>query len=101
MTTRNIRAHQTRGLLPPPSIEGRTGRYGPTHIERLELIRRLQDEGLNLQAIALLLDEDGEASRLRRAVLEPWATEDPIDAPVDEVARRLLGQVDAEVLARA
>ena len=103
MTTRNIRAHQTRGLLPPPSIEGRTGRYGREHIERLELIRRLQDEGLNLQAIALFLDESGdEASRLRRAVLQPWRTEPPVDQPIEEVNRRMLGgRFDAEVLERA
>jgi len=24
MTIRNIRAHQTRGLLPPPEVQGRT-----------------------------------------------------------------------------
>ena len=28
LTTRNIRAHQTRGLLPPPRVRGRTGYYG-------------------------------------------------------------------------
>ncbi len=27
MTVRNIRAHQTRGLLPPPVVRGRTGYY--------------------------------------------------------------------------
>lgn len=102
MTTRNIRAHQTRGLLPPPSIEGRTGRYGPEHVERLELIRRLQDQGLNLQAIALVLAEQGEEiARLRRAVLEPWATEAPFEQPVEELARRFGGTVDADAVARA
>ena len=28
MTVRNIRAHQSRGLLPPPQLRGRTGYYG-------------------------------------------------------------------------
>ncbi len=28
-TVRNVRAHQSRGLLPPPEVRGRTGYYGP------------------------------------------------------------------------
>ena len=52
MTVRNIRAHQARGLLPPPTIRGRVGYYGPGHARRLEQIRAMQDEGLNLAAIA-------------------------------------------------
>jgi hypothetical protein len=39
MTVRNVRAHQSRGLLPPPEVRGRTGFYGPEHVSRLELIR--------------------------------------------------------------
>ena len=34
MTVRNIRAHQSRGLLPPPVVRGRTGYYGPDHVAR-------------------------------------------------------------------
>lgn len=56
MTVRNIRAHQSRGLLARPRIVGRTGYYGPAHRTRLEEIRRLQDEGLNLAAIARVVD---------------------------------------------
>ncbi|MFN8162573.1 MAG: MerR family transcriptional regulator [Solirubrobacterales bacterium] len=32
MTIRNIRAHQTRGLLPPPEVHGRTGYYNEEHV---------------------------------------------------------------------
>ena len=46
MTVRNIRAHQSRGLLPPPEIRGRTGYYGAEHVARLELIKELQADGL-------------------------------------------------------
>jgi DNA-binding transcriptional MerR regulator len=51
MTVRNIRAHQTRGLLPPPVVRGRTGYYNEEHVARIELTRELQAEGLNLEAI--------------------------------------------------
>src|SRR4051794_27481490 len=48
MTVRNIRAHQSRGLLPPPEVRGRTGYYGEDHITRIELIQDLQADGFNL-----------------------------------------------------
>ena len=55
MTVRNVRNHQARGLLAPPSLVARTGYYGPEHLERLKLIRAMQAEGFNLEAIACLL----------------------------------------------
>ena len=79
MSVRNIRNHQTRGLLPPPDVRARTGYYGPRHVERLRLIQQMQSEGFNLNAIQRLLGEDGEwAERfigLRRAVTEPGEAE--------------------------
>jgi DNA-binding transcriptional MerR regulator len=55
MTVRNIRAHQSRGLLPPPQIRARTGYYGREHLERLRVIQAMQSEGFNLKAIQRLL----------------------------------------------
>ena len=63
MTVRNIRAHQARGLLPPPRIQGRVGYYGPSHRRRLEQIRSMQEEGLNLAAIAKVLN-DGQLTAI-------------------------------------
>src|SRR5919107_3143835 len=56
MTVRNIRAHQSRGLLPPPAVRGRTGYYGEEHVDRIELIREMQGQGFNLEAIRRLVD---------------------------------------------
>src|ERR687896_2460099 len=56
MTVRNVRAHQTRGLLPPPQLRGRTGYYGAEHLARLRLIKDMQTAGFNLNAIKKLLD---------------------------------------------
>src|SRR2546421_12428802 len=67
MTARNIRAHQSRGLVPPPEVRGRTGYYGPEHRARLELIRELQDDGFNLAAIGrLLAGAGGSAAEVLR-----------------------------------
>lgn len=60
LTVRNVRSHHARGLLPPPEVRGRTGYYGPEHVERLKLIRELQAEGLKLSGIKRLLGDPGE-----------------------------------------
>ncbi len=90
VSSRNIRYYQTRGLLPPPTVEGRTGNYGKAHVERLQLIADMQGEGLNLQAIGWLLGgagsvESDEVRRLKRAVLDGWVTEKPIEADVGQI----------------
>jgi len=51
VSTRNVRAYRTAGLLPPPRLDGRTGRYGDEHVERLAVIARLQGRGWSLAAI--------------------------------------------------
>ena len=61
MTVRNVRNHAARGLLAPPHMVARTGYYGAEHLERLALIRAMQAEGFNLEAIACLLGGSADA----------------------------------------
>jgi DNA-binding transcriptional MerR regulator len=82
MTVRNVRAHQSRGLLPPPEIRGRTGYYGAEHVDRLELIKDLQAEGFSLEVIGRILDRSpgtsaAEVLTFTRAVAEPFGDEQP------------------------
>jgi DNA-binding transcriptional MerR regulator len=81
MTVRNIRAHQTRGLLPPPVVRGRTGYYNEEHVVRIELTREMQADGLNLEAIRRVLESgDGSASAISaftRQLREPFEDEAP------------------------
>lgn len=53
-TTRTIRSYQDRGLLPAPTIVGRTGHYDDEHLARLQVISRLLDERFSLASIAAL-----------------------------------------------
>jgi DNA-binding transcriptional MerR regulator len=62
MTVRNIRAHQTRGLLPPPVVRGRTGYYNEDHVKRISLTREMQAEGLNLEAIRRVLEAGDDSA---------------------------------------
>ncbi|RSN26079.1 MerR family transcriptional regulator [Amycolatopsis sp. WAC 01416] len=72
MSARNIRAHQTRGLLAPPVRHGRSAYYGPAHLRRLRRITMLQKQGFNLVSIAAMLGTttvDG-AERLEAAMAD-------------------------------
>src|SRR6266404_3110859 len=58
VTTRNIRAYQSRGLLPAPVARAgeRAAFYTAEHLARLRLVSRLQERGFSLAGIADLLD---------------------------------------------
>src|SRR6476659_177200 len=92
MTVRNIRAHQSRGLLPAPVVRGRTGYYGPQHEDRINLIRELQADGFKLEAFGRLLESAGGSSeevlRFTRAVKMPFEDETPQIVSAEELAKR-------------
>jgi DNA-binding transcriptional MerR regulator len=93
MTVRNVRAHQSRGLLPPPEIKGRTGYYDQIHVGRLELIKDLQAEGYSLEVIKRILDRSPGASaaeilNFTRAVTEPFGDEQPELVEQGDMAER-------------
>jgi DNA-binding transcriptional MerR regulator len=104
MTVRNIRAHQSRGLLPPPEVRGRTGYYGPDHVARLELIQELQGAGFNLDLIRRLLDNAGGSStevlRFKRALEQPFGTEEPATMSVAELTAEW-GTADPSLLLKS
>ncbi len=107
MTVRNIRAHQSRGLLPPPEVRGRTGYYGPEHVARIQLIVDMQGDGFNLGAIARLLESTAPGTAARtltftHALREPWAEEQSEIVDATELATRAGGTApDPELLRRA
>jgi len=104
MTVRNIRNHQSRGLLPPPEVRARIGIYGAEHLARLRLIQEMQADGLNLNAIKYLLSaSEGAADDflgLKRAVTAPFETEPAEILTARELADRF-GEVGPKVLDRA
>lgn len=103
MTVRNVRAHQSRGLLPPPVVRGRTGYYGPEHVTRIELIRELQADGFNLELIRRLLESTGSSTaalRFTRALRAPYGEETTELTSAEELAERW-GTADPKLLERA
>ena len=91
MSVRNIRNHQSSGLLPPPQVRARTGYYGPDHVARLKLIQELQSAGHSLAGIKHLLSRTNGSDAqdvlgFARAVLAPYEDETP--EVVDEAELR-------------
>jgi DNA-binding transcriptional MerR regulator len=105
VSSRTIRFYQGKGLIAPPRRRGRTGVYGEHHVERLELIARLQDRGLNLRTIRDLL-ERGPAPGLsiddwlgiRDRLGAPWSEDRPRSVDASEL-EALLGKRPAGTLA--
>jgi DNA-binding transcriptional MerR regulator len=89
-TVRSVRALQSAGLLHPPTLRGRTGRYSKEHLQRLRAIHRLQAEGFSLAAVRALLAawEEGRTldevlglpARPRPPEIADGAGDDPFEA---------------------
>jgi DNA-binding transcriptional MerR regulator len=92
MSVRNVRAYQAKHLLHGPTLQGRSGLYDESHVERIELIRRLQDEGFNLDAARILIEQGevftSEITQLRENLgLE--GTDQPNWMPLSDEALRI------------
>ena len=87
VSTRTVRYYVEQGLLPSPGSRGRSAKYGRGHLDRIQLIKRLQAEHLPLaeirQQLEALTDE-------QVAALLQEATEPPPGSPLEYV-RGLLG----------
>ncbi|MFR9751581.1 MerR family transcriptional regulator [Nocardia sp. 004] len=94
-TTRNVRAYQERGLLPPPvGKDGRASIYADAHLERLRLIDALLQRGFTTAHIADFITswETGkdltEILGLQHAVTAAWAKDEAFEVP-----RELIGTI--------
>lgn len=106
MTARNIRAHQSRGLLPPPVVRSRTGYYGAEHVGRIRLIQDMQSQGFNLKSIERLLElgaagRSQDALEFERALLQPFGTEQPEAIDEKQIAEIFGRPLDRELIAEA
>ena len=66
MEVQNLRVYERRGLVEPDRTPGGTRRYSARDLERLERIRDLLADGLNLAGIAQVLELESEVARLRK-----------------------------------
>lgn len=76
MTVRNVRAYQTRGLLPAPTEPGRgrsKSRYSSEHLDRLKTIEAFRKRGFSLAAITELVGAREERLERDRVLGTPNA----------------------------
>lgn len=96
VSSRTIRFYQSKKALPPPERRGRQAVYDDTHVERLKLIGRLQDQGLTIKAIRNLLSRAdrgevelatwlGMSSQLQTA----WADDPPELLSMEELVESI------------
>lgn len=55
-----IRYYQSRGLVPPPTKQGRVAWYDDRHAERIRQVRALRGKGLTLAAIERVLGDGND-----------------------------------------
>ncbi len=71
MTVRNLESYRRRGLLHPPTRQGRSAVYDNSHVPRVQAVRQLLAQGLNLVAIEALIargnDLASDVTLLRRS----------------------------------
>jgi DNA-binding transcriptional MerR regulator len=105
ISVRTIRFYAGMGLIAPPVVRGRVGRYDERHVARLELVRDLQGLGFTLAAIEgyltrIPLDRSPEDLALHRALLAPWLPEEPQTVSKAELDARAGRTLDDGELAR-
>ena len=99
--TSTVRLYQSKGLLPPPRIVGRVGRYDDRHLARLRLIGRLQEQGFSLAAIRHLVDA-WETGRGLPEVLGLGGDDPGLELTPAQLAQVFDGvELTPEVMARA
>jgi len=108
VATTTIRLYQHRGLLPGPRLEGRTGWYGPAHLDRLRLIARLQGDGHSLAGIARLVESWERGSALDELVGQEagltslfGAAREVVLTPAELAERLPPGAMDPATMTRA
>ena len=77
MHPQTLRIYESKGLVNPRRSSGNTRLYSQADIERLDLIGRLTDEGINLAGVVRILDmkpqmdeRDAEIEQLRAEIKE-------------------------------
>ena len=75
MHPQTLRIYESKGLVNPRRSSGNTRLYSQADIERLDLIGRLTDEGINLAGVVRILDmktqmdeRDAEIEQLRAEI---------------------------------
>ena len=110
-TTRNVRAYQERGLLPPPRRVGRTAIFDDSHLARLTIIGSMLERGYTSAHIREMLDawahgkDLADVLGLERALVQTWDEDPPVSMSAADVlalagSRKAVDRLVADKLVR-
>lgn len=88
MHPQTLRVYEQKGLVTPGRSRGNTRLYSQADIDRLELIGRLTDEGINLAGVVRILDMRERAEETDREVDELRARVRELEDQVRELKTR-------------
>lgn len=88
VSTRTIRYYIQQGLIPAPETRGPGAHYGPEHVDRLRLIKRLQQEHLPLSEIRRRIEKLSPEEVKRILDTRP----EPAPSSASEYVRRVLSE---------
>jgi len=106
VTTRNIRAYQERGLLPPPRRVGRVALFDDTHLARLKIISSMLERGYTSSNMLEMLTawehgrDLGSLLGLERALVPP-AGDQAVTMTVTEARDLAGGEADLQRVVEA
>ena len=88
MHPQTLRVYEQKGLVNPGRSRGNTRLYSQADIERLELIGRLTDEGINLAGVVRILDMREHEEEMEREIDEMRARMRELEDQVREFKTR-------------
>jgi DNA-binding transcriptional MerR regulator len=65
-----LRLYESKGLLSPARTDGGTRRYSDDDVEQLRRVAELQEDGVSLAGVRMVLDLQNENAALRREIAE-------------------------------
>jgi MerR family transcriptional regulator/heat shock protein HspR len=94
MHPQTLRKYERAGLLQPSRSRGMLRMYSDDDVRRLRLIKRLvEDFGLNLAGVELILQLRGRMERIRERLDQPDL---PAGAALDQVLDELLADLEQD-----
>jgi MerR family transcriptional regulator/heat shock protein HspR len=94
MHPQTLRKYERAGLLQPSRSRGMLRMYSDDDVRRLRLIKRLvEDFGLNLAGVDLILQLRGRMERIRERLDQPDL---PAGAALDQVLDELLADLEQD-----
>ena len=101
MHPQTLRIYERKGLIEPYRTPGGTRRYSQADIDRLDLIQRLTEQGLNLEGVKQVLQLQAEIENLRDRVERLQSKMDDMLTEKDRELRAVHRSYRREIVLRA